>query len=553
MSHHARELDPADKQALGAKAWPAYNTAFIIGGVAILLAAVLAVIDGGEIALRRFAYSYLTGLSLILGIALGCLFFVIITHLFRAGWCAAIRRIPEAYAAAMPTLLVMALPLLLLVAVDGISKSENPNLYAWTAPYDVKHGHGGDHHDAKPRHDEAAPHDDHGDHAAAVTDERAVSTALIPSVLGGADSTSPVLAQTPGQARMANEVLLANRAPGTPRDPDSDQPAYTPGKTLKDQQAYYAEMVPYFTKKKQPYLSWWFYCLRIVFYFAVWIAIARYYFAHSKRQDEVGRDDIEPTKARERRAPLVVILYAMTVTFASFDLIMSLDPAWYSTIFGVYYFAGCFLTANCVIVITLRIFQKLGYLKTVGVDHYHDLGKLMFAFTFFWAYIAFSQYMLIWYASFPETTYWFELRGFSTVVSQGALDESITAPQTGSGWSWLGISLLFLKFVFPFLFLLSAHVKRNLRALTFIAVWIIVMQYVDLYWLIMPMLDRTAELRLPFVDLLLVVGFGGVLVGAMLKKLKDAPLIAHGDPRMHESLALDTTAWAPMHDPNGHH
>ncbi|MEM6553044.1 MAG: hypothetical protein AAF750_13085 [Planctomycetota bacterium] len=549
MSHHARELDPADKEALGAKAWPAYNTAFIVGGVAILLAAVLAVIDGGDIALRRFAYSYLTAFSLILGIALGCLFFVIITHLFRAGWCCAIRRIPESYAAAMPALLVLALPLLLIVSIDGISKSENPNLYAWTAPYDKGHGHGDhgeEHHDGE-KHHEAEPHSE--PHA----DTPGEAVALIPSVLGDSQSTSPVLAQTPKQARMSNQVLLANRTPGTPRDPDSGQPAYTPGVDLEEQQAYYAEMVPYFTKKKQPYLSWWFYCLRIVFYFAVWIAIARYYFGKSKLQDELGNDAVGPTNDRERRAPLAVLLFGLTITFAAFDLMMSLDPAWYSTIFGVYYFAGCFLTANCTIVITLRIMQKLGYLKTVGVDHYHDLGKLMFAFTFFWAYIAFSQYMLLWYASFPETVYWFELRGFSTVITQGALDESIAAPQTGSGWSWLGFSLLFLKFIFPFCFLLSAHVKRNLRALTFIAVWIIVMQYVDLYWLVMPMLDRTAELRLPFVDILLVVGFGGVLVGAMLKKLKDAPLIAHGDPRMHESLALDTTAWAPMHDPNGHH
>jgi hypothetical protein len=160
---------------------------------------------------------------------------------------------------------------------------------------------------------------------------------------------------------------------------------------------------------KQAWLNPTFFIVRVVFYFAVWIAMALFFLRKSEAQDTSG--DSELTLQMEKIAAPSAIVYSLTVTFAAFDLIMSLYPHWYSTIFGVYYFSGCILGFFALTPVVIALIKRRGYLtRLITTEHAHDLGKLMFGFVVFWAYIAFSQYMLIWYGNLPEETVWYEAR-----------------------------------------------------------------------------------------------------------------------------------------------
>ncbi|UCF66765.1 MAG: quinol:cytochrome C oxidoreductase [Acidobacteriota bacterium] len=268
---------------------------------------------------------------------------------------------------------------------------------------------------------------------------------------------------------------------------------------------------------KTPYLNPTFFVIRWVFYFVVWIAYSSYFWLLSRQQDESG--DPRLTRRMERHSTHGVLLFALTLTFAAFDLLMSLDPHWFSTIFGVYYFAGGLLGFFSLLAIMLTLIQRSGRLsRSVHVEHYHDIGKFMFGFTVFWAYIAFSQYMLIWYADIPEETGWYLRR------------------QTGQ---WLTVSniLILGHFVVPFLALLSRVPKRRKGILVIMAAWILVMHWIDIYWLAMPEFSQQA-VPLSFVDLALLVGLGGLLVAFAGWQLGKAALIPLRDPRLDESIGL---------------
>src|SRR5262249_29421806 len=144
-------------------------------------------------------------------------------------------------------------------------------------------------------------------------------------------------------------------------------------------------------------------------YFAVWGALSLWFLRRSTRQDATG--DTRETTRMETGSTAGLILFAFTTTFFAFDYLMSLTPHWYSTIFGVYFFAGCILAFFALLALLVPAVQSVGGLRTlVSAEHYHDLGKLVFAFVVFWAYIGFSQYMLIWYANLPEETVWYRAR-----------------------------------------------------------------------------------------------------------------------------------------------
>ncbi|MCA9018642.1 MAG: quinol:cytochrome C oxidoreductase, partial [Planctomycetaceae bacterium] len=154
---------------------------------------------------------------------------------------------------------------------------------------------------------------------------------------------------------------------------------------------------------KSPYLNTGFFALRYLIYFGSWIFLARYFLGKSVAQDETG--DPELTLLMERRSGPAILLYAFTLTFAAIDFIMSLDAHWFSTIFGVYYFAAGLVGFFSFLAISLVFLRSKGLLQEpVTVEHLHDVGKLLFAFNCFWAYIAISQYLLIWYANIPEET-----------------------------------------------------------------------------------------------------------------------------------------------------
>jgi hypothetical protein len=205
---------------------------------------------------------------------------------------------------------------------------------------------------------------------------------------------------------------------------------------------------------------------RFVIYFVIWGFLAWYFRGHSILQDRTGRVGL--SKRMERLSAPGMILFAFTITLAAVDLIMSLNPHWYSTMIGVYLFSDAVLSSLVVITLLALWLQSCGLLRgVVTKEHYHDLGKLTFAFVFFWGYIAFSQYMLIWYANTPEETQFYMMR------------------QIGP-WAGVSLALIVVHFVLPFLGLMSRHVKRLLPLLAFWLIWLLVAHAFDLFWLIMP-------------------------------------------------------------------
>lgn len=270
---------------------------------------------------------------------------------------------------------------------------------------------------------------------------------------------------------------------------------------------------------KAPYLDPYFFALRLLVYFGIWSWLAHYYFRRSVEQDRSG--EVGLTRKMERLSAPAMVLYALTVTFAAFDILMSLDCHWYSTIFGVYFFAGSLLGFVALLIVTVFLLQRFRRIRrSVTPEHYHDLGKLLFAFVFFWAYIAFSQYMLIWYGDIPEETQWFLKR------------------QTGQ-WTGVSVALLLGHFFVPFLALLSRYPKRRPSLLVFPALWVLLFHWIDLYWLIGPELNPPGQARVGLLDLCCFLLLAGISVAAFALRLRAHSLIAERDPRLEESLAFE--------------
>jgi hypothetical protein len=269
---------------------------------------------------------------------------------------------------------------------------------------------------------------------------------------------------------------------------------------------------------KQPYLNVPFFAGRLAIYFAIWTFLARYFWVRSTTQDRTG--ELGLTVQMERTSAIGMVLFALTANFAAVDLLMSLDPHWYSTIFGVYFFSGGVVGFFALLSILAALLQRSGRLGGAITDeHYHDLGKLVFAFLFFWAYIAFSQYMLIWYANIPEETQWYLRR------------------QTGP-WTGVTLLLLFGHFLVPFVYLLPRSVKRRPKLFGPVAAWVLLMHYVDIYWMVMPQFSP-GRIPVHLLDVTCTLGLGGLLLAAAAHRLRHRPLIPLRDPRLAESLAFE--------------
>ncbi|HSN53531.1 MAG TPA: hypothetical protein VLT32_02620 [Candidatus Sulfomarinibacteraceae bacterium] len=269
---------------------------------------------------------------------------------------------------------------------------------------------------------------------------------------------------------------------------------------------------------KVGFLNPGFFIARLVVYFAIWSVLAWFFYRTSTAQDASG--DPALSRRMEVLSAPGIVLFALSLNFAAFDLLMSLDPHWFSTIYGVYYFAASVLLFFAVMPKILLGLQSRGLLeRAVTVEHYHDVGKFMFAFTVFWAYIAFSQYMLIWYGNIPEETQWYLKR------------------QTGD-WTWVSLALLFGHFVLPFLLLISRHVKRRPLLLAVIGVFVAIMSWVDMYWLVIPEFSPGVA-RFGLLDVLVYVGLAGLYSTVLIWRLGRTSLVPEKDPRLVESLAFE--------------
>lgn len=271
--------------------------------------------------------------------------------------------------------------------------------------------------------------------------------------------------------------------------------------------------------KKSAYLNPAFFGVRAVIYFGIWFLLARYLVLKSLEQDQTGNPELT-NKMQSFGAP-ALLLFALTTSFAAFDWLMSLDAEWFSTIFGVYFFAGSALGFFATVTLISMALQSSGRLtNAISIEHYHDLGKFLFGFIVFWAYIAFSQYMLIWYANIPEETQWYLVR-------------------QSNGWQWVSLTLLFGHFIIPFFFLMSRHVKRNKLTLGIAAVYVLIMHWIDLYYLVMPsLMEKEFHLSGLFIDLACLVGMGGLYVAGFAYVAGERSLVPERDPRLEECLAF---------------
>ena len=281
-------------------------------------------------------------------------------------------------------------------------------------------------------------------------------------------------------------------------------------------------------RHKAPYLNIPFFLVRALFYFACWILIAWTLTRWSQRQDE---GDMSVNMKLQRLSGAGIVVYAMTVTFAWIDWVMSLNPHWYSTLFGFLTMGGHGLAALSFAIIVSTLLVKHGAMADIlKPSHFHDLGKLMFAFVMLWAYFNFSQYLLTYAANLVE-----EIPYFITRISHG--------------WQYLALFLVIFHFAAPWLLLLSRDRKRDPYRLVWMAVWILVVRYIDLYMLVAPEFASTGEnlhmateahesvFFVHWLDLVAPVAIGGLWFWMFLTQLAQRPLFALRDPYLRESLA----------------
>ncbi len=269
-------------------------------------------------------------------------------------------------------------------------------------------------------------------------------------------------------------------------------------------------------QKKSAYLNIPFFVGRSIVYFALWIGLAYFVNKLSVEQDKTGDPGIT------RRLQLVsgpgLVVYGGTVTFASIDWVMSLEPHWFSTIYGLFYIVGFGLSAMAFSIIALRWLRDYEPLDSVVTDkNFHDLGNLSLAFIMLWAYLGFSQYLITWSANLPEEIPWYLNR-------------------MHGGWQYLAIFLIVFHFALPFMLLLSRTTKRKAGVLAKLALAVLVLRVVDLFFLIVPATGHDQGLNVVWSDAVLLAGLGGIWVWTFLHKLKDRALLPIHDPRLQETF-----------------
>jgi hypothetical protein len=268
---------------------------------------------------------------------------------------------------------------------------------------------------------------------------------------------------------------------------------------------------------KAAYLNVTGFVARAVFYFALWCGAAHLLSRWSLEQDQVPR-----TSLRDRMqgfSAIGLLLYGLTATFSAIDWVMSLDPHWYSTIYGMLFMAGGAVAGMALVIAMASLLSKHPPLSDIlAPGHFHDLGKLLLAFVMVWAYFSFSQFLIIWSGNLPEEITWYRVR-------------------LAGGWRWMGLALLLFHFVLPFLLLLSRDLKRHGRTLALVAAAVLAMRYVDLYWMVAPSFpEAAAGLRFHWLDLAVLVAVGGLWMAEFLRQLKSRPLVALNDPLLPQVL-----------------
>ena len=413
---------------------------------------------------QRLMRAWLVAFAFVLSISLGMMFFVVVTHLTRAGWPVVVRRFAEIFCLNLIVVGLMFIPIAWSVwQGDGL-------VYPWS------------------RRDAGAEH-------------RSVARLTSPN-------------------EIAQPTRLSNDAPTAPRMTNvawrsSDMVGRVEGAVEESHEQGHHQVDKSWLRSKRFLITW-------AVLFAIWIGLGTFYYRNSVAQDRSG--DPRLTMRMEGFAGPAAILFAFSLTCGAFDLLMSLQPDWYSTMFGVYYFAGCAVGGIAALLLIVLLLRASGLVPDAFSEEVQrDLGRLQFAFVFFWGYIAFSQYMLLWYANMPETTSWLVRRGMST------------ADGYQNSWGWLAIVLLLGHLLIPFAGIMSRHVKSNSRAMIFWTSWLLIMHYLDLYWIVIPTSQPT--LAISFVELGTAAALISIYLLSAIWIARRTNLFAVGDPRMPDSLS----------------
>jgi hypothetical protein len=353
----------------------------------------------------RALFNYLVSFMMVMSIGLGCLFLIALEYVAGADWSTPFRRIPEFFAALLPLLLILVIPLLL----------GNHSLFHWT-------------------------------HTEAVS---------------------------------ADKILSG----------------------------------------KEPYLNFTFFLIRTFIFIIIWILFYFAFILNSRKQDETKDQSL--TTKNIRLGAIFIPVFAISITFAAIDWLMSLEPHWFSTIFGVYFFSGTVVASLAAVTLAVVLMKEKGFFNPwISNDHLYSLGALMFAFVNFWAYIAFSQYLLIWYADLPEETFWFLTRW-------------------EGGWAVFSILLIIIHFIVPYAVLLSQPAKMDPKKLKFIAVWLLFAHLFDLFWLIMPnMQSLKSGYVFSWIDLVFPVAAVGIVILVFNFAAKKANHIPVGDPKLKRGIGF---------------
>lgn len=437
-------------RADGDSFWP---RAWVVPLVLAIVGGLLAVFTAGP---ERLSYAYLFALFFVVTLMLGGIFLVLIQFLTASHWGVSSRRIPEVLMSSAPIVFLLAVPF-----IFGVAAHEVPIYQEWQ---DVGgHGEG---------HDEGHA-EDHGDeHSLVLGASVAYAQDHGSDDHGGGHADGEAHAHTPQETALHHEII----------------------------------------EQKTGYLNTRGWTTRAVVYFLIWTLIALAYFRWSRRQDE-DHDPQHTVRMQSLAAP-ALILFAGALTFAAFDWLMSLEAAWFSTIFGVVIFAGSAVSILALtILIGLSLYKRGLVGETLNPVHFHDLAKLLFGFICFWTYVSFSQWMLIWYAGIPEEATWFHKRW-------------------EGGWMAVSYLLIFGHFVAPFLLLISRVQKKNLRWLQAMCFWVLFMHAVDIYWFILPQAGR---FQVQPADIGALLFVGGIFFAYAFYRLGRVPLVPIGDPRLARS------------------
>lgn len=266
---------------------------------------------------------------------------------------------------------------------------------------------------------------------------------------------------------------------------------------------------------KSSYLNPTFFSVRIIVFFTAWLIFAKLIVGRSVKQDITG--DVGLSVKNVATSVGFILFFALSYSFFAVDFIMALDPHWFSTIFGVYCFSGLFQATFAFLILAVLYLKRQGLLKGLVTDeHIHDLAKLMKGFTVFWAYIAFSQFLLIWYANLPEETIFFYHR-------------------MHGNWILITVGLLVFRFIVPFLALLPRAAKRNHTHVAAVSILVLIMQFVDMFWLIYPNLDEHS-VKLGFGEIGIFAGFAGLFLWRVVAFLSKHSVVPTHDPRLSEAI-----------------